>query len=57
MDGESRWRLRSTVTMPSTDTSATPQRTTLQAYVPDKPPQTRVFDPTREPPDNWKPLW
>jgi hypothetical protein len=34
-----------------------PQRTTLQAYVPDKPPQTPAFDPTREPPDNWKPLW
>ena len=34
-----------------------PRPSTLQAYVPDKPPQTRAFDPTREPPDNWKPIW
>jgi hypothetical protein len=29
----------------------------LQAYVPVKPAETRTFDATREPPDNWKPLW
>jgi hypothetical protein len=34
-----------------------PQRPTLQAYEPEKPAQTRTFDPTREPPDNWKPIW
>ena len=32
-------------------------RSDLQAYVPTKPAQTRMFDPTREPPDIWKPIW
>ena len=33
-----------------------PQRG-LQAYVRERPPQTRMFEPNREPPENWKPLW
>ena len=29
----------------------------LQAYVPEKPHRTPMFEPGRELPDNWKPLW
>ena len=29
----------------------------LQAYVPVQPAKTRMFDPSRETPDIWKPLW
>jgi hypothetical protein len=29
----------------------------LQAYVPERAPQTRMFDPNRELPESWKPLW
>jgi hypothetical protein len=33
------------------------QSGSLQAYVPEKPAQTRMFDPNRELPDVWKPVW
>jgi hypothetical protein len=29
----------------------------LQAYVPERPPQTRWFTPPSQPPEFWKPLW
>jgi hypothetical protein len=29
----------------------------VQGYVRERPPQTRMFEPTREPPALWKPLW